>query len=54
VPLGLKRWFTSAGVATVVELDWWESARHPGTKVEVTFTPAQVSIPAILEQPAAV
>lgn len=42
VPLGLRRWFAAEGVASVVELDWWESARHPGTKVDVTLTPAQV------------
>ena len=42
VPLGLRKWFTAAGVATVVELDWWQSARHSGTKVYVTLTPAQV------------
>lgn len=43
VPLGLAAWFADAGVSgPVVELDWWESARHPGTRIDVTFTPAQV------------
>jgi hypothetical protein len=34
----------ASGVKTVVDLDWWESARHSGTKIDVTFTPAQVRI----------
>jgi hypothetical protein len=46
VPLGLRSWFTASGVKTVVELDWWQSARHPGTKIDVTFTPAQVRVSA--------
>ncbi len=28
-----------------MELDWWESVRHPGTLIDVTFTPAQVTHP---------
>jgi hypothetical protein len=53
VPLGLKRWFTSADVKTVVELDWWESARHPGTKIDITFAPAQVNLPRLWPDAAA-
>lgn len=28
VPLGLKAWFVGRGMTNVVELDWWEQARH--------------------------
>jgi N-acyl-phosphatidylethanolamine-hydrolysing phospholipase D len=41
VPLGLKAWFLDAGIDTVVELDWWESARL--ADVTITCTPAQHS-----------
>lgn len=41
VPLGLKSWFAGAGIAKVVELDWWQSARV-GT-LTITCTPAQHS-----------
>ena len=27
VPLGIKAWFADAGIANVVELDWWQSTR---------------------------
>ena len=42
VPLGLKAWFLSRGIASqqVVELDWWQSHRF-NEDVEITFTPAQ-------------
>ena len=42
VPLGLKAWFLSRGIASqqVVELDWWQSHRF-SEDVEITFTPAQ-------------
>lgn len=33
VPLGLKRWFSSRGIHTVTELDWWEEVQHSGSKV---------------------
>ncbi len=39
VPLGVKAWFADAGIANVVELDWWQSTRVGA--VEVVFTPAQ-------------
>jgi len=43
VPLGLKAWMAERGIASVVELDWWQS--HPvaskmGT-VDVVLTPVQ-------------
>eukprot|EP00879_Flechtneria_rotunda_P018761 GHRR01019694.1.p1 GENE.GHRR01019694.1~~GHRR01019694.1.p1 ORF type:complete len:406 (+),score=109.99 GHRR01019694.1:100-1317(+) len=41
VPLGLKAWFRSKGITNVTELDWWQEAQHPGTKVRVVLTPAQ-------------
>ncbi|KAF8056443.1 Napepld [Scenedesmus sp. PABB004] len=41
VPLGLKAWFTRRGITNVTELDWWQEAQHPGSKVRVTLTPAQ-------------
>ena len=39
VPLGIKAWFTEAGIADVEELDWWDARTVRG----VTFTcvPAQ-------------
>ena len=41
VPLGLATWFARIGIGgqSVIELDWWQSARI-GT-VEIVFTPAQ-------------
>jgi N-acyl-phosphatidylethanolamine-hydrolysing phospholipase D len=39
VPLGLGPWFRREGVERVVELDWWQSARH-GTWT-LTCLPAQ-------------
>ena len=39
VPLGLKAWFASIGIADAEELDWWESARVGG--VTFTATPVQ-------------
>jgi N-acyl-phosphatidylethanolamine-hydrolysing phospholipase D len=33
VPLGLKAWFTGRGISNVQELDWWQEAQHPGSKV---------------------
>jgi N-acyl-phosphatidylethanolamine-hydrolysing phospholipase D len=41
VPLGLKAWFTAAGIDEVVELDWWESGRIGA--LTITCTPAQHS-----------
>lgn len=41
VPLGLKAWFREAGIDSVVELDWWQSARVG--EVTITCTPAQHS-----------
>lgn len=41
VPLGLKTWFTDAGIDNVVELDWWQAARVGD--VTITCTPAQHS-----------
>jgi L-ascorbate metabolism protein UlaG (beta-lactamase superfamily) len=39
VPLGLKKFFTRLGVATVYELDWWDSVQIGG--ITYTFLPAQ-------------
>lgn len=39
VPLGLKAWFASKGIDSVVELDWWQSFTLAG--VDIVFTPAQ-------------
>jgi N-acyl-phosphatidylethanolamine-hydrolysing phospholipase D len=39
VPLGLAGWFRSRGRMNVVELDWWQSARHG--RFTVTCLPAQ-------------
>jgi len=39
VPLGVKAWFTDAGIDRVVELDWWQSRRVG--EVEVVLVPAQ-------------
>jgi len=41
VPLGLKAWFTAAGIRDVVELDWWQSSRLG--PLTITCTPAQHS-----------
>jgi len=39
VPLGLARWFRDRGRQVVVELDWWQSARHG--RWTLTCLPAQ-------------
>ncbi len=39
VPLGLKAWFNGIGIASVVELDWWE--HHTLQGVEFHLTPVQ-------------
>jgi len=39
VPLGLGRWFRGRGAGPVVELDWWQSARHG--RFTLTCLPAQ-------------
>ncbi|MGH7278835.1 MAG: MBL fold metallo-hydrolase [Candidatus Rokuibacteriota bacterium] len=39
VPLGLKAWLAEAGIANVVELDWWGSAQIRG--LTLTCVPAQ-------------
>jgi N-acyl-phosphatidylethanolamine-hydrolysing phospholipase D len=39
VPLGLAQWFRDRGRQTVVELDWWQSARHG--RWTLTCLPAQ-------------
>ncbi len=41
VPLGLKAWFADIGIASVTELDWWESRRYKG--FEFHATPVQHS-----------
>ncbi|MDX1607049.1 MAG: MBL fold metallo-hydrolase, partial [Candidatus Competibacterales bacterium] len=41
VPLGLKAWFRDQGIASVTELDWWESRRYRG--FEFHATPVQHS-----------
>jgi N-acyl-phosphatidylethanolamine-hydrolysing phospholipase D len=41
VPLGLRAWFDALGIAEVVELDWWRSARLRG--LTLTAVPAQHS-----------
>jgi N-acyl-phosphatidylethanolamine-hydrolysing phospholipase D len=41
VPLGLQDWFRRRGIDKVVELDWWQSHRLPGSAVEVALVPAQ-------------
>jgi N-acyl-phosphatidylethanolamine-hydrolysing phospholipase D len=41
VPLGLRHWFDTLGIAEVVELDWWQSAPLRG--LHVTAVPAQHS-----------
>lgn len=33
VPLGLKAWLNDRGIERVVELDWWDQARHGGAEV---------------------
>jgi N-acyl-phosphatidylethanolamine-hydrolysing phospholipase D len=38
-PLGLKAWFASLGIESVVELDWWQKHQH--RDVEFHCTPAQ-------------
>ena len=39
VPLGLADWFRARGRHDVVELDWWQSARHGG--FDITCLPSQ-------------
>ena len=39
VPLGLKDWFTDAGIERVVELDWWQSTKVG--EAEIVLVPAQ-------------
>jgi len=39
VPLRLARWFTSRGIRTVDQLDWWETLTHG--EARLTFTPVQ-------------
>ena len=39
VPIGVKAWFADRGIASAVELDWWQSIRVGA--VEIVFTPAQ-------------
>jgi len=39
VPLGLKAWFNGIGIASVVELDWWQ--HHTIQGVEFHLTPVQ-------------
>jgi N-acyl-phosphatidylethanolamine-hydrolysing phospholipase D len=43
VPLGLKGWLASRGIANAVELDWWHghTLLAPGGEVEVMVVPAQ-------------
>lgn len=41
VPLGLRAWFETLGIRTVVDLDWWQSARFGA--LLVTAVPAQHS-----------
>eukprot|EP00002_Diphylleia_rotans_P038296 TRINITY_DN8691_c0_g1_i1.p1 TRINITY_DN8691_c0_g1~~TRINITY_DN8691_c0_g1_i1.p1 ORF type:complete len:352 (+),score=60.09 TRINITY_DN8691_c0_g1_i1:46-1101(+) len=40
VPLGLKSWFASCGVDSVVELDWWDSYKV-NEEITVTAVPCQ-------------
>ena len=39
VPLGLAAWFRGLGIASVVELDWWQA--HRLGDVEIVLVPAQ-------------
>lgn len=43
VPLGQKAWFEARGIATVVELDWWQTyAFGPATRpIDIMLCPAQ-------------
>ena len=43
VPLGLKSWFEARGIATVVELDWWQCHLFTGSNgvIEILLCPAQ-------------
>jgi N-acyl-phosphatidylethanolamine-hydrolysing phospholipase D len=41
VPLGLKPWLASRGIANAIELDWWDNHRMPQADVEVVLVPAQ-------------
>jgi len=40
VPKGMKKWFLSKNVISVVELDWWETFEF-SNDVSVTLTPSQ-------------
>lgn len=35
VPLGLKAWMAEAGIAKVIELDWWQSAEVSGLQLHL-------------------
>jgi N-acyl-phosphatidylethanolamine-hydrolysing phospholipase D len=39
VPLGLRRWLRARGIASAIELDWWQA--HAGAGFSVTAVPAQ-------------
>lgn len=39
VPLGVKQWFETQGIANVREFDWWDTQKING--VDFTFTPVQ-------------
>jgi N-acyl-phosphatidylethanolamine-hydrolysing phospholipase D len=39
VPLGMREWFTRAGIVNVQEMDWWESTRVLG--LHIACTPSQ-------------
>ena len=43
MPLGLAAWFRGCGIKHATELDWWDEIRHPGSDVDLTFAPAQVT-----------
>ena len=41
--MGLKVWFANCGVASVVEMDWWQEETH-SSGLRIGFTPAQVRV----------
>ena len=43
VPLGLKAWFNTRGISTVVELDWWQthSISSSTEPIQIMLCPAQ-------------
>lgn len=43
VPLGLKAWFSTRGISSVIELDWWQthSLSTPTHLIEIMLCPAQ-------------